>query len=62
MSQMKIIDTCPVQGVIDVISKKWSLLTIAVLGNSKKLRFHEIMLALKGITPKTITETLRQLE
>jgi len=60
-SKLKIIDTCPIQGVIDVVSKKWSLLIVGVLGNTSKMRYNEIMNELKGISPKTLADTLKQL-
>jgi len=53
---------CPLEGIIDVISKKWALLTIAVVGNNQTLRFNEIMKNLEGISPKTLTDVLKQLE
>jgi len=53
---------CPLEGIIDVISKKWALLTIAVIGNNHKLRFNEIMKNLEGINPKTLATILKQLE
>ncbi|MEE9283635.1 MAG: helix-turn-helix domain-containing protein [Nitrososphaerales archaeon] len=60
-SKLKIIDTCPIQGVIDVVSKKWSLLIVGVLGNTSKMRYNDIMNELKGISPKTLADTLKQL-
>ncbi|MDD1720214.1 MAG: helix-turn-helix transcriptional regulator [Methanoregulaceae archaeon] len=53
---------CPMQGVIDTISKKWALLIIHVLGNKPRLRFNEIMKELEGISPKTLTDTLAVLQ
>jgi len=53
---------CPLEGVIDAISRKWALLTTAVIGNNHKLRFSEIMRNLEGISPKTLTTILKQLE
>ena len=62
MSQeSKLIDTCPIQGVIDVVSKKWALLVVGVLGNAPKMRYNEIMNELRGISPKTLADTLKQL-
>jgi DNA-binding HxlR family transcriptional regulator len=49
---------CPLEGVIDTISKKWALLIIHVLGNRPRLRFNELMKELEGISPKTLTDTL----
>jgi DNA-binding HxlR family transcriptional regulator len=53
---------CPVEGVIDVISKKWALLIINVLCNRKKLRFSDLMKELGGISPKTLSDTLKNLQ
>jgi DNA-binding HxlR family transcriptional regulator len=52
---------CPLKGIIDVISKKWALLIINTLGNCGKLRFNKLMEALSGISPKTLSDTLKEL-
>jgi DNA-binding HxlR family transcriptional regulator len=52
---------CPLGGVIDVISKKWSLLIVNALGNNGKLRFNGLMEELKGISPKTLSDALKEL-
>ena len=49
---------CPLEGVIDTISKKWALLIIHVLGNRPRIRFNGLMKELDGISPKTLTDTL----
>ncbi len=51
--------TCPVRGIIDVISKKWAFLIINALGNSQKLRFNGLMAQLAGVSPKTLSDTLK---
>lgn len=53
---------CPLEGVIDVISKKWALLIINAVGNYGSLRFNELMEELRGISPKTLADTLKQLQ
>ncbi|MFQ5712270.1 MAG: winged helix-turn-helix transcriptional regulator [Candidatus Geothermarchaeales archaeon] len=53
---------CPLEGVIDTISKKWALQIIAVIGNYQRLRFNEIMRRLGGISPKTLADRLKELE
>jgi DNA-binding HxlR family transcriptional regulator len=53
---------CPLEGVIDTISKKWALLIIHVLGNTPRIRFNELMKELDGISPKTLTDTLAALQ
>ena len=53
---------CPLKGVIDVISKKWTLLIINPLGNRRRLRFNGLMEELRGISPKTLSDTLKCLQ
>lgn len=53
---------CPVEGIINVISKKWALLIIGTIGNHKKIRFNKIMGNLGGISPKTLADRLKELE
>ena len=53
---------CPIQGIIDIVSKKWTLLIICSIGNHGKLRFNELMNELSGISPKTLSDTLKVLE
>lgn len=59
--ESRLIDTCPIQGVIDVVSKKWALLIVAVLGNTSSMRYTDIMKELRGISPKTLADTLKDL-
>ena len=53
---------CPLEGVIDVISKKWTLLIVNVIGNHGRARFTKLMQELRGISPKTLADTLKQLQ
>ena len=53
---------CPLEGIIDVISKKWALLIINAIGNYGSLRFNKLMEELHGISPKTLADTLKQLQ
>jgi DNA-binding HxlR family transcriptional regulator len=53
---------CPVEGIINVISKKWALLVIGTIGNNKKIRFNKIMKNLGDISPKTLVDRLKELE
>ena len=54
--------SCPVKGIIDVISKKWAFLIINALGNCQKLRFNGLMAKLEEVSPKTLSDTLKILE
>lgn len=53
---------CSLRGIIDVISKKWTLLIINALGNYEKLRFNGLMEQLEGVSPKTLSDTLKTLQ
>jgi DNA-binding HxlR family transcriptional regulator len=53
---------CPLEGIIDTISKKWALLIINALGNHQRLRFNRLMEELDGVSPKTLTDTLKILQ
>ena len=57
-----VICLCPIDGIIDVISKKWSLLIINEIGNHGRIRFNELMKELEGITPKTLSDMLKELQ
>ncbi len=52
---------CPLQGAIDVISRKWALLIINEIGNHQKIRFSELRSELKEITAKSLSNTLDDL-
>jgi DNA-binding HxlR family transcriptional regulator len=53
---------CPVKGIINVLSKKWTLLIIVVIGNHGSIRFNKIMEQFEGINPKILSERLKELE
>jgi len=53
---------CPLQGTIDIIGKKWALLVIYEVGNHKTIRFNELKKELRGITSKSLVNTLEDLQ
>jgi DNA-binding HxlR family transcriptional regulator len=53
---------CPLKGIIDIIGKKWALLIINALRNQGTLRFNDLMKQLNGISPKTLSDTLKELQ
>ena len=61
-SKNSVVCLCPLEGIIDVISKKWALLIINTIGNYGSLRFNKLMEELKSISPKTLADTLKQLQ
>ena len=56
---------CPLEGIIDIISRKWTLHIVAVIGNHRILRFKKIQQHLrnsnKKISPKTLADRLKEL-
>ncbi len=53
---------CPCEGVIDIIGKKWVLCVLALLGNNGTMRFNRLTGGLQGISAKTLTDVLRDLQ
>jgi DNA-binding HxlR family transcriptional regulator len=53
---------CPLEGVMGVISKKWALLIINAIGIYGKLRFNRLMEELHDISPKTLSDRLKELQ
>jgi DNA-binding HxlR family transcriptional regulator len=52
---------CPIQFVLDLLGNKWSILLLRELFMSDR-RTHELLIALPGISTKTLTQRLRELE
>ncbi|MHB8163327.1 MAG: winged helix-turn-helix transcriptional regulator [Methanoregula sp.] len=52
---------CPLEGIINIIAKKWAILVISIIGHHGKIRFSDIMQRLEGISPKTLTDVLKDL-
>ncbi|MBS7627196.1 helix-turn-helix transcriptional regulator [Candidatus Bathyarchaeota archaeon] len=53
---------CPLEGIIDTIGRKWSLLVVNAIGNRGRLRFNQMMDELNGISPTTLADTLKELQ
>ncbi len=53
---------CPPIGLIDVVGKKWAVCVISLLGKYGTVRFGPIQKCLSGVSPATLTTTLRSLE
>lgn len=52
---------CPLEGVIETISRKWTLQIVAAIGNNGKLRYTEIQTILRSISPKSLSDRLKEL-
>ena len=53
---------CVVGGSIDFIGKKWTMCIVVTVGNRPGIRFNELLDGLGGISPRTLSETLKSLE
>jgi DNA-binding HxlR family transcriptional regulator len=53
---------CPLEGIINIIAKKWAILIISIIGHHEKIRFNDIMKRLEGISPKTLADVLKDLQ
>jgi DNA-binding HxlR family transcriptional regulator len=53
---------CPPIGLIDIVGKKWAVCVISLLGRYGTVRFGPIQTCLSGVSPATLTTTLRSLE
>ena len=54
--------TCVVGGPIDLIGKKWTMCIVVTIGNRPGVRFNQLLDLLDGISPRTLSETLKSLE
>jgi DNA-binding HxlR family transcriptional regulator len=53
---------CPIAKVIDIIGTKWTFLIIRDLLIEGTMRFSDLLKSLDGISPKTLSLRLRELE
>jgi DNA-binding HxlR family transcriptional regulator len=53
---------CPLEGIINIIAKKWAILIISIIGHHEKIRFTDIAQRLDGISPKTLADVLKDLQ
>ncbi|MDW7616580.1 helix-turn-helix domain-containing protein [Peribacillus simplex] len=55
-------EPCPIAKTIDVISTKWTFLIIRDLLIEGTMRFRDLLKSLDGISPKTLSLRLKELE
>lgn len=55
-------EKCPIEAAIDIIGSKWTFLIIRDLLIDGTLRFGDLVRSLDGISPKTLSLRLRELE
>jgi DNA-binding HxlR family transcriptional regulator len=53
---------CCLRGIMPTISKKWAICIILSLGRNQKMRFCEIMGNCGNISPKSLSDVLKDLQ
>lgn len=53
---------CPINPVVDLLFSRWTTPIVWVLEHHGRLRFNELQRLVPSITPKVLTQRLRQLE
>lgn len=53
---------CALDGIMDLLGKKWALFAINAIGNHGSVRFKDLYGELRGVSPSTLSSILRQLE
>lgn len=56
------IEACPIRNIVSRFSGKWSMLILCILAENQAIRFNTIGKAIPDISPKMLTETLKNLE
>ena len=58
---MRAVSDCPVERTLRIIGGKWTLLVLRDLFTGTK-RFGELLTSLEGVSPKTLSDRLKELE
>ncbi len=58
----KMDETCPVTRILGPLGKKWALLILRELHSDKPKRFNELIKGMRGISPRTLSKRLKELE
>ena len=56
------IDDCPIRNIISRFSGKWTMLVLCILAENTTTRFNAIGKAIPDISPKVLSDTLKNLE
>ncbi len=53
---------CPIEGIINIVSRKYALAVVALVGNHGTIRFNEVLGHHGAIGPRTLSKRLKELE
>lgn len=62
MARVTSVDPCPIAPVVDLFFGRWSTQVLWALTHYGRMRFNELQQRIPGLTPKVLTQRLRQLE
>lgn len=55
-------DPCPIAPVVELVFGRWTSHVLWTLAHHGRMRFSELHALIPGVTPKVLTQRLRQLE
>ncbi len=55
-------DLCKTYGILNTIGKKWTICLVSILGGDEGQRFNELQKKLNNISPKTLSNRLKELQ
>ena len=53
---------CPVTNIMNILSRKWTLIILHELNSNGKKRFKELVEQAKGVSARTLSKRLKELE
>lgn len=53
---------CPIEGIVDIVSRRYALPIIGLVGNHSSIRFRDILDHFNGLSPNTLAVRLKELE
>jgi DNA-binding HxlR family transcriptional regulator len=62
LAAARTVDPCPIEPVVDLVFGRWTSHVLWTLAHKGRMRFNELHAQIPAVTPKVLTERLRQLE
>jgi DNA-binding HxlR family transcriptional regulator len=54
--------SCQIEGVIELLGRRCGMLIFTIIGNFGKVRYSDLEKKLEGISPRTLSDRLKELE
>ena len=62
MKRAQVNDVCPIEPAVELLFGRWTSHVLWELSHHGRMRFGELAASVPGVTPRVLTERLRQLE